>query len=301
MNDRSRFDQPDLESLLPAVPFSRRGFLVSGAASGFALAAGPLMAQQAIKTPADGLVVAETTIPVSGGQLPIYTAAPKRAGKFPVIIVIPEVFGMHEYQKDITRRLAKVGYYADLARSVLPLGRPVEGRRRQAGHRRCQHAHRRAGVCRSRRTGRLDREAAERERATPRDHRHVPRRPDGVDVHGAQSEDQGRRRVVWTLHAFAAGAHGDAARHHRQAERTGARPLRRRRRRDSGPAGRAHARGAARVRQGQGIDHPCLSRTCRTRSTPTTGTPTARKRRRTAGSACSRGSRSTGCNPGRET
>jgi carboxymethylenebutenolidase len=70
------------------------------------------MAQQAIKTPADGLVVAETTIPVSGGQLPIYTAAPKRAGKFPVIIVIPEVFGMHEYQKDITRRLAKVGYYA---------------------------------------------------------------------------------------------------------------------------------------------------------------------------------------------
>jgi carboxymethylenebutenolidase len=112
MNDRSKFDQPDLESLMPAVPFSRRGFLVSSAATGFALSAGPLMAQQAIKTPADGLVVAETTIPVSGGQLPIYTAAPKRAGKFPVIIVIPEVFGMHEYQKDITRRLAKVGYYA---------------------------------------------------------------------------------------------------------------------------------------------------------------------------------------------
>ena len=55
MNDRSKFDQPDLESLMPAVPFSRRGFLVSSAASGFALAAGPLMAQQAIKTPADGL------------------------------------------------------------------------------------------------------------------------------------------------------------------------------------------------------------------------------------------------------
>ena len=112
MNDRSKFDQPDLESLMPAVPFSRRGFLVSGAASGFALAAGPLMAQQAIKTPADGLVVADLTIPVPGGQLPIYTAAPKRAGKFPVVIVIPEVFGLHEYQRDIARRLAKLGYYA---------------------------------------------------------------------------------------------------------------------------------------------------------------------------------------------
>jgi carboxymethylenebutenolidase len=112
MNDRSKFDQPDLESLMPAVPFSRRGFLVSGAATGFALAAGPIMAQQAIKTPADGLVVADLTIPVSGGQLPIYTAAPKRAGKFPVVIVIPEVFGLHEYQRDIARRLAKAGYFA---------------------------------------------------------------------------------------------------------------------------------------------------------------------------------------------
>jgi carboxymethylenebutenolidase len=112
MNDRRKFDQPDLESLMPAAPFSRRGFLVSSAASGFALAAGPLMAQQAIKTPADGLVVADSTIPVPGGQLPIYTAAPKRAGKFPVIIVIPEAFGLHEYQRDICRRLAKVGYYA---------------------------------------------------------------------------------------------------------------------------------------------------------------------------------------------
>jgi carboxymethylenebutenolidase len=107
MNDRSHFD-----SLFPAVPFSRRGFLVSSAATGFALSAGPLMAQQAIKTSADGLVVMETTIPVTGGQLPIYTAAPKKPGKFPVIIVIPEVFGMHEYQKDIARRLAKAGYFA---------------------------------------------------------------------------------------------------------------------------------------------------------------------------------------------
>ena len=109
---------------MPAVPFSRRGFLVSGAATGFALAAGPLMAQQVIKTPADGLDVADVMIPVAGGaQMPAYTASPKkRAGKLPVIIVIPEVFGLHEYQKDIVRRLAKAGYYAISADPFLPVG-----------------------------------------------------------------------------------------------------------------------------------------------------------------------------------
>ena len=112
MNDRNTFDQPDLESLMPAVPFSRRGFLVSSAASGFALAAGPLMAQQAIKTPADGLDTGEVKVPVPGGDMPAYWAAPRKAGKFATIIVIPEVFGLHEYQKDICRRLARVGYYA---------------------------------------------------------------------------------------------------------------------------------------------------------------------------------------------
>ncbi len=113
MNDRE-LTTPDFDSLVPAVPFSRRGFLVSGAATGFALAAGPLMAQQVIKTSADGLDVADVMIPVGGGaQMPAYTASPKkRAGKLPVIIVIPEVFGLHEYQKDIVRRLAKAGYYA---------------------------------------------------------------------------------------------------------------------------------------------------------------------------------------------
>ncbi len=112
MQDEKRFDQPDLESLVPAVPFTRRAFIASSAATGFALAAGPLMAQQAIKTSTAGLVVADVTIPVPGGQMPAYTAAPKKAGKFPVIIVIPEVFGLHEYQKDIARRLAKAGYFA---------------------------------------------------------------------------------------------------------------------------------------------------------------------------------------------
>jgi len=112
MNDRAKFDDPHIESLLPKVPFTRRGFIASSLASGFALAAGPIAAQTAIITPADGLDVGAALVPVSGGNLPVYFAAPKKAGKYATVIVVPEVFGMHEYQRDICRRLAKTGYYA---------------------------------------------------------------------------------------------------------------------------------------------------------------------------------------------
>src|SRR5260221_1542375 len=112
MNDRAKFDDPHIESLLPKVPFTRRGFIASSLASGFALAAGPLAAETAIITPADGLEVGSAQVPVSGGNLPVYFAAPKKAGKYATVIVVPEVFGMHEYQRDICRRLAKTGYYA---------------------------------------------------------------------------------------------------------------------------------------------------------------------------------------------
>jgi carboxymethylenebutenolidase len=111
MNDPAKFADPHMESLLPEVKFSRRGFLASAAATGFALGAGPVIAQTAIRTPAEGLDVADVKIPVAGGEMPGYTAAPKKAGKFPVVIVVPEIFGIHEYQKDICRRLAKAGYF----------------------------------------------------------------------------------------------------------------------------------------------------------------------------------------------
>ncbi|HEX4798904.1 MAG TPA: dienelactone hydrolase family protein [Burkholderiales bacterium] len=111
MNDRPKFDNPDLESLVPEVRFTRRGFIASSVATGFALSAGPLMAQQAIKTPADGLEAGDLVIPVTGGNLPAYFAAPRKPGKYPVVVVIPEIWGLHEYQKDMCRRLAKVGYF----------------------------------------------------------------------------------------------------------------------------------------------------------------------------------------------
>lgn len=112
MNDRASFKDPHAESLFPRVSFDRRGFIASSVATGFALSAGPLMAQQAIRTPADGLEVGDAQIPVSPGYLPVYFAAPKNPGKYPVVLVIPEIWGLHEYQKDICRRLARAGYYA---------------------------------------------------------------------------------------------------------------------------------------------------------------------------------------------
>lgn len=111
LENKSGFTDPHLESLLPPVTFTRRGFLASGASVGFAASAGPVMAQTVIKTSADGLETADLKIAVSGGdQMPAYMAAPAKAGKRATVLVIPEIFGMHEYQKDMCRRLAKLGY-----------------------------------------------------------------------------------------------------------------------------------------------------------------------------------------------
>ena len=105
------FDDPHLESLLPAVKFSRRSFIASSASmAGFALSAGPVNAQSAISTSTDGIDAADIKVPVSGGQMPGYMAAPSKAGKYPTVLVVPEIFGMHRYQQDICRRLAKLGY-----------------------------------------------------------------------------------------------------------------------------------------------------------------------------------------------
>ncbi|WP_040567945.1 dienelactone hydrolase family protein [Perlucidibaca piscinae] len=89
----------------------RRQFLVSSLATGFALASSPVLAQ-AIKTDSKGLVAGEVSVPVAGGSIPAYRAAPAKAGKYPVILVIQEIFGVHEYIKDVCRRLAHLGYYA---------------------------------------------------------------------------------------------------------------------------------------------------------------------------------------------
>ncbi len=89
----------------------RRVFLMTTLISGFTAAVA--RAQTApIHTDASGLAVGEVQIPVADGHLPAYFAKPEGAGPFPVILVIEEIFGVHEYIKDVCRRFARLGYLA---------------------------------------------------------------------------------------------------------------------------------------------------------------------------------------------
>ncbi len=107
MNDQAEFD-----SLVPPQNIDRRGFLAAGIGAGFALAVQPVMAQTAISTDAKGLTAGEVQVPVKDGQLVAYRAAPAGKGKAPVVLVVSEIFGAHEYIRDVCRRLAKQGYFA---------------------------------------------------------------------------------------------------------------------------------------------------------------------------------------------
>jgi carboxymethylenebutenolidase len=93
---------------------SRRQFLsqmsaVGGVLAGFAMAARPV-AGEIITTSGDGLAVADGEVVSRDFQVPIYEARPATAGKYPIVLVIPEIFGMHEHIKDVTRRFAKEGF-----------------------------------------------------------------------------------------------------------------------------------------------------------------------------------------------
>ncbi|HEY4123971.1 MAG TPA: dienelactone hydrolase family protein [Rhizomicrobium sp.] len=90
---------------------SRRAFAATGLVAGFALAGGPVRAD-AIITDANGLDAGEVSIPVSDGVIPGYRAKPKGVANAPAILVVQEVFGVHEHIRDICRRFAKQGYYA---------------------------------------------------------------------------------------------------------------------------------------------------------------------------------------------
>jgi len=90
---------------------TRRAFVVGSLAAGFALAVLPVSAET-ITTDAKGLVAGEVTIPVEGGEIPGYRAMPQTGGPFATVLVVHEIFGVHEHIKDICRRLAKSGYLA---------------------------------------------------------------------------------------------------------------------------------------------------------------------------------------------
>jgi carboxymethylenebutenolidase len=103
------FDQT--KSLAPRTDFSRRGFVITSLTAGFALAVRPVSAET-ITTDAEGLDVGEVKVPVSDGEIPAYRAMPATGGPFATVVVIQEIFGVHEHIKDLCRRLAKAGYFA---------------------------------------------------------------------------------------------------------------------------------------------------------------------------------------------
>src|SRR6201997_4548054 len=103
----------DVVGLTKAAPFSRRGFMTASAAitAGYTLAAGPVRAD-VITTSTDGLDVGDIKIKVADGEMPGYFARPKGVANPPVILAAMEIFGLHEYIKDVVRRLAKLGALA---------------------------------------------------------------------------------------------------------------------------------------------------------------------------------------------
>lgn len=85
---------------------------VSALGVGFVAASEPVMAA-AIETDFKGLKAGEQMIPIGSYQLPAYVSRPENAkGNLPIVIVVSEIFGVHEYIADVTRRFAKLGYLA---------------------------------------------------------------------------------------------------------------------------------------------------------------------------------------------
>ncbi len=104
--------QEDFDSLTPSRDFSRRDFVRTSVGTGFAAAVLPVMSQTVIKNDSAGLLVGEVSIPVGDFKLPAYRAAPLGKANAPVVLVISEIFGVHEHIADVARRLAKQGYFA---------------------------------------------------------------------------------------------------------------------------------------------------------------------------------------------
>ncbi len=103
--------EPEREGLVALSSWSRRGFVVTSLASGFALSVQPVSAQT-ITTDAEGLDAGEVKVPVKDGEIPAYRAMPDKGAPFATVLVVQEIFGVHEHIKDLCRRLAKSGYFA---------------------------------------------------------------------------------------------------------------------------------------------------------------------------------------------
>ena len=104
----------------------RRFALKAALGVGYAAAAGSVMSQTAIKTSSAGLVSGEVMIDVNGFKMPAYRSMPAGKSNLPVVLVISEIFGVHEYIADVTRRLAQAGYMAIAPELFVRQGDPSE-------------------------------------------------------------------------------------------------------------------------------------------------------------------------------
>ena len=125
-NDLINDAQALLGGRLVATGTTRRVALQAALGVGCAAAAMPIMAQTAIKTPVSGLVTGEVTIDVNGFKMPVYRSAPAGKTGLPVVLVISEILGVHEYIADVTRRLAQAGYLAIAPELFVRQGDPNE-------------------------------------------------------------------------------------------------------------------------------------------------------------------------------
>ena len=115
-----------LEGFSARAQWSRRGFVMTSLITGFALSMQPVSAET-ITTDTNGLDAGEVKVPVADGSIPAYRAMPAQGGPFPTVLVVQEVFGVHEHIKDICRRLAKAHHGARN-------GAQLENVQKAAGH-----------------------------------------------------------------------------------------------------------------------------------------------------------------------
>ncbi|WP_228895017.1 dienelactone hydrolase family protein [Pseudoduganella aquatica] len=107
LNDAASLNEKHLNDGVP-----RRDFLKVALGTGFAAAALPVVAQNVVKTDTEGLTAGTVTVTVNGTAVPVYRAQPAGKTGLPVILVISEIFGVHEHIADVARRFAKLGYLA---------------------------------------------------------------------------------------------------------------------------------------------------------------------------------------------
>jgi carboxymethylenebutenolidase len=104
--------QSEMDCLVGTGGVARRQFLRASVGTGFAAAALPITAQTVVKTDTAGLVAGEVIVPVGDFKMHAYRAAPAGIANPPVVLVVSEIFGVHEHIADVARRFAKAGYFA---------------------------------------------------------------------------------------------------------------------------------------------------------------------------------------------